>query len=159
MDEGYEALTLMQTGKTRLRPLVLINPPGSAYWRTWDKHMKEHLLRAELISPPDLNLYYITDSAEDAVKHIIRFYRNYHSMRSVADKLVIRLKNTPSPSAIQALNEDFEDIITGEKIHTIEPMPEEQDEVATLNLKRIAFGFNRKDYGRLRHLINVLNTL
>jgi uncharacterized protein (TIGR00730 family) len=159
MDEGYEALTLMQTGKTRLRPLVLINPPSSAYWRTWDKHIREHLLRGGLISPPDLNLYYITDSAEDAVKHISRFYRNYHSMRSVADKLVIRLKHAPSPSAIQALNEDFEDIITGAPICAIEAMPEEQDEVATLNLQRIAFGFNRKDYGRLRHLINVLNTL
>jgi uncharacterized protein (TIGR00730 family) len=159
MDEGYEALTLMQTGKTRLRPLVLINPPSSAYWRTWDKHIREHLLRGGLISPPDLNLYYITDSAEDAVKHISRFYRNYHSMRSVADKLVIRLKHAPSPSAIAALNEDFEDIITGAPICAIEPMPEEQDDVATLNLQRIAFGFNRKDYGRLRHLINVLNTL
>jgi hypothetical protein len=121
--------------------------------------MREHLLRAELISPADLNLYYITDRAEDAVKHIARFYRNYHSMRSVADKLVIRLKNAPTPSAIQALNEDFADIITGDSIRAIEPMPEEQDEVATLNLQRIAFGFNRKDYGRLRHLINVLNTL
>jgi uncharacterized protein (TIGR00730 family) len=159
MDEGYEALTLMQTGKTRLRPLVLINPPGSAYWRTWDKHLREHLLRANLISPPDLNLYYLTESAEDAVKHIARFYRNYHSMRSVADKLVIRLRHTPSPSAIQALNEDFEDIITGDKIHAIDATPEEQDEVATLTMPRIAFGFNRKDYGRLRHFINVLNTL
>jgi hypothetical protein len=80
-------------------------------------------------------------------------------MRTVADKMVIRLKHAPSPSAIQALNEDFADIITGDSIRAIEPMPEEQDEVATLDLQRIAFGFNRKDYGRLRHLINVLNTL
>jgi len=80
-------------------------------------------------------------------------------MRSVADKLVIRLRHAPSPSAIQALNEDFEDIITGEKIRAIEAMPEEQDEAATLGMPRIAFGFNRRDYGRLRHLINVLNTL
>jgi uncharacterized protein (TIGR00730 family) len=159
MDEGYEALTLMQTGKTRLRPLVLIDPPGSAYWKTWDKHLREHLLRVELISPPDLNLYYLTDSADDAVKHIARFYRNYHSMRSVADQLIIRLRHAPSPSAIQALNEDFEDIITGAKIHATDATPEEQDEAATLNMPRIAFGFNRKDYGRLRHLINVLNTL
>jgi uncharacterized protein (TIGR00730 family) len=159
LDEGYEALTLMQTGKTRLRPLVLINPPSSAYWRTWDKHLKEHLLRPQLISPPDLNLYYLTESADDAVKHIARFYRNYHSMRSVADKLVIRLQHPLPPSAIQALNEDFEDIITGEKIRAIDAMPEEQDDAATLNMPRIAFGFNRRDYGRLRQLINVLNTL
>ncbi len=159
MDEGYEALTLMQTGKPRLRPLVLINPPGSAYWRTWDKHTREHLLRQQLISPADLNLYYITESADEAVKHITRFYRNYHSMRSVADQLVIRLKHAPSPTSIEALNEDFADIIAGEKIHPAEPMPAEQDEIGTLQMPRIAFGFNRKDYGRLRHLINVLNTL
>jgi len=158
MDEGYEALTLMQTGKTRLRPLVLINPPGSAYWRTWDRHIRENLLRSELISPADLNLYYITESAGDAVKHIVHFYRNYHSMRLVGRKLVIRLQRAPAPSDIAALNEDFQDIITGGKIRVIEPMPEEQDETAALNLPRIAFGFNRKDYGRLRHLIDVLNT-
>ena len=80
-------------------------------------------------------------------------------MRSVADQLVIRLKHAPSPTSIEALNEDFADIIAGEKIHPAEPMPAEQDEIGTLQMPRIAFGFNRKDYGRLRHLINVLNTL
>jgi hypothetical protein len=159
MDEGYEALTLMQTGKTRLRPLVLINSPGSTYWKTWDKQVREHLLRHELISPADTNLYYVCDNADAAVKYINRFYRNYHSMRSVADQLVIRLQNAPSPSAIEALNEDFEDIISGAKFHAVDCTPEEQDEVATVAMPRIAFGFNRRDYGRLRHLINVLNTL
>jgi uncharacterized protein (TIGR00730 family) len=158
MDEGFEALTLMQTGKTRLRPLVLINPPGSDYWRTWDRHIREHLLRSELISPADLNLYYVTESAGDAVKHITGFYRNYHSMRPVGGKLVIRLQHAPSPSAIEALNRDFQDIIKGGKIRVVAPLPEEQDEAAALNLDRIAFGFNRKDYGRLRYLIDVLNT-
>ena len=157
MDESYEALTLMQTGKSQLMPLVLVDKPGGTYWKTWDKNVREHLLRGELISPEDLGLYHITDSVDDAVKHIARFYRNFHSTRFVHDLLVIRLKNPPTPSGLAALNEDFADIITGEPFRIIEPTPEEVDDADQLDLKRIAFGFNRKDYGRLRKLIDVLN--
>ena len=159
MDEGYEAITLMQTGKSQLMPLVLIDRPGGTYWKTWDKNIREHLLRDKLISPDDLNLYQITDSADEAVKIVTRFYRNFHSTRFVKDLFVIRLKHAPSPSAIAALNEDFGDIITGEPIKHIQATPEEVEDGAHLQLHRIGFGFNRKDYGRLRQLIDVLNTL
>src|SRR5690348_2853793 len=105
MDEGYEALTLMQTGKSQLMPLVLVDRPGGTYWKTWDKHIREHLLRDQLISPDDLNLYHITDNAEEAVKIITRFYRNFHSSRFVKDLFVIRLKHAPSDSAIERSEE------------------------------------------------------
>ena len=159
MDEGYEALTLMQTGKSQLMPLVLVDKPGGTYWKTWNKHIREHLLRDQLISPDDLNLYQITDSADEAVKIITRFYRNFHSTRFVKDLFVIRLKHEPSESAIAAMNEDFADIINGEPIHVIPPTPEEMADTQHLDLPRIAFGFNRHDYGRLRQLIDVLNGL
>ena len=159
MDEGYEALTLMQTGKSQLMPLVLVDKPGGTFWKTWDKHIREHLLRDKLISPEDLNLYHITDNAEDAVKVITRFYRNFHSTRFVRKLLVIRLKHEPSPSAIAAMNEDFADIITGDPIHVIAPTPEDHADAQHLDLPRVAFGFNRKGYGRLRQLIDVLNGL
>lgn len=158
MDEGYEALTLMQTGKSRMMPLVLMDRPGGAYWKTWDKHIREHLLRNAFISPDDLQLYQVVDSPDEAVRIITRFYRNYHSMRFVHELLVIRLKRAPSPESLHGLNEDFADLITGEKIHIIEPTPEEKEDNQFLDLPRIAFGFNRKDYGRLRHLIDVLNS-
>ncbi len=157
MDEGYEALTLMQTGKSRPMPLVLVDRPGGTYWKTWDKNIREHLLRDQLISPDDLNLYQITDSPEQAVKWVTRFYRNYQSQRFVRDLLVIRLKNRPSDSAVEALNEDFGDIVAGDKFRVIEPTPEERDDNDSLELNRLAFGFNRRDYGRLRQLIDVLN--
>ncbi len=159
MDEGYEALTLMQTGKSQLMPLVLVDKPGGTYWKTWDKHIREHLLRDKLISPDDLNLYQITDNDDEAVKIITRFYRNFHSTRFVKDLFVIRLKYAPSPSAIAAMNEDFADIISGEPIKIIPPTPEEREDAVHLDLARIAFGFNRHDYGRLRQLIDVLNSL
>jgi uncharacterized protein (TIGR00730 family) len=159
MDEGYEALTLMQTGKSQLMPLVLIDRPGGTYWKTWDKHVREHLLRDQLISPDDLNLYRITDDTDEAVRLITRFYRNFHSSRFVKDLFVIRLKHAPTDTALEAMNEDFADIIVGSPIRRIEATPEEQEDTDHLELPRIAFGFNRRDYGRLRQLVDVLNGL
>jgi uncharacterized protein (TIGR00730 family) len=159
MDEGYEALTLMQTGKSQLMPLVLIDRPGGTYWKTWDRQVREHLLRGELISPDDLNLYQITDDIDQAVKIITRFYRNFHSSRFVKDLFVIRLQHAPSDSALAAMNEDFADINLGAPIKRIKATPEEVADDDQVALPRIAFAFNRKDYGRLRQLIDVLNSV
>jgi hypothetical protein len=159
MDEGYEALTLMQTGKSQLMPLVLMDRHGGTYWKTWDKHIREHLLRDQLISPDDLNLYQMTDDPDHAVKIITRFYRNFISSRFVKDLFVIRLKYAPSASALEAMNEDFADIIIGPEIKRIDPTPEEIADEDNLDCARIGFGFNRRDYGRLRQLIDVLNSL
>src|SRR5258708_112133 len=100
LDEGYEAITLMQTGKSQLMPLVLVDKPGGTYWKTWDIHIREELLRNKLISPDDLSLYQITDSTDEAVKIIARFYRNFHSTRFVKDLFIIRMKNAPGESAL-----------------------------------------------------------
>jgi uncharacterized protein (TIGR00730 family) len=159
LDEGYEAITLMQTGKSQLMPLVLVDKPGGTYWKTWDFHIREELLHNKLISPDDLSLYQITDSTDEAVQIIARFYRNFHSTRFVKDLLVVRLRNAPDESAIAAMNEDFSDIIVGGKIQSVKPTPEEVEHDEHLELKRIAFNFNRRDYGRLRQLIDVLNGL
>jgi uncharacterized protein (TIGR00730 family) len=159
MDEGYEALTLMQTGKSRLMPLILIDRTGGTYWKTWDKHIREHLLRNQLISEDDLNLYQMTDDPDQAVKWITRFYRNFHSSRFVRELLVLRLHRLPSASAIAALNEDFSDIIDGGELVATEALLEEREDQDALELPRVAFRFNRRDYGRLRQMINVLNTM
>ena len=159
MDEGYEALTLMQTGKSQLMPLVLIDRPGGTYWKTWDKHVREHLLRDQLICQDDLNLYQITDDPDEAVRIITRFYRNFHSSRFVKDLFVIRMKHAPPETAIQAMNEDFADIIVGPPITRMEPTPEEIEDGDNIEMPRVGFGFNRRDYGRLRQLIDVLNRL
>ena len=140
-------------------PLVLIDRPGGTYWKTWDKNVREHLLRDTLISPDDLNLYRITDNTDEAVKIITRFYRNFHSTRFVKDLFVIRLHHAPTDTAIEAMNEDFADIVNGTPIRRIKPTPEEREDNDHLELERIAFGFNKRDYGRLRQLIDVLNGL
>ncbi len=157
MDEGYETITLMQTGKCQLMPLVLIDRPGGTFWKTWDKHIREHLLRDKLISPEDLNLYQITDSTDEAVRIITRFHRNFHSTRFVQDQLVIRLKNAPSASALAALNDDFAELVTEGRIAVVPPSAEEIEDGDHLELARIAFHFNRRGYGRLRAMVDVLN--
>lgn len=158
LDEGYEALTLMQTGKSQLMPLVLIDRPGGTFWKTWDRHVREHLLRDELISGDDLYLYQITDSTDEAVRIITRFYRNFHSTRFVRDLLVIRMQNQPTDTAIAAMNEDFADIIDGPGITRLDATPEERQDQDQVELPRIALGFNRRDYGRLRQLIDRINS-
>jgi uncharacterized protein (TIGR00730 family) len=159
MDEGFEALTLMQTGKSQLMPLVLIDKPGGTFWRTWDKNVRDHLLEGGLISPDDLNLYQITDDIDKAVRITSRFYRNFQSSRFVKDLFIMRLKHPPTDSALAAMNEDFVDIIAGQPIERIQPTAEEIADEDEVDLPRIAFGFNRRDYGRLRQLIDVLNSL
>src|SRR5580692_5297364 len=153
-DEGYEALTLMQTGKAQLMPLVLVDKPGGNFWKTWDANVRDHLLKAKLISPDDTSLYQITDNVDEAVNIITRFYRNFHSTRFVRDLLVIRLKTVPSASALAAMNKDFADIITEGKIEPIKATEDEVEDNDHLDLARIAFAFNRRDYGRLRQLVN-----
>lgn len=157
MDEGYEVLTLMQTGKAQLMPMVLIEKPGGTYWKSWDKTVREHLLRGGLISPDDLFLYQLTDKPEQAVKWISRFYRNYHSMRFVKGKLVMRLKNAPSASALEALTEDFADIIVSGKVEAVDASPDEAEEQDAMGLQRITFDFDRRQYGRLRQMIDAVN--
>jgi uncharacterized protein (TIGR00730 family) len=157
MDEGFEALTLMQTGKGRLMPLVLVDKPGGTYWKTWDRNVRDHLLRNQLISEDDLHLYQITDDPGQAAKWITRFYRNFHSSRFVKDLLVIRLQRLPSAGVIKGLNQDFADIIAGHKVQVTAALPEEQEDQDCPAMPRIAFGFNRRDYGRLRQLIDALN--
>ena len=125
--------------------------------RSEEHHVRAHVLRDGLISEDDLNLYQVTDDADQAVKWIARFYRNFHSSRFVRDLLVLRVKNAPSESALQALNEDFADIVDGEPFKVIPPTPEETEDNDRLNLARIAFGFDRRHYGRLRQLIDAVN--
>ena len=159
LDEGYEALTLMQTGKAQLMPLVLVDKPGGTYWKTWDSHIRGELLRGKLISPEDLSLYHITDRADEAVKIITHFYRNFHSTRFVKELLVIRLKRAPDAAALAALNQDFADLIVAGRIEPIQPTPDEIEDGDSLEQARIAFNFNRRDYGRLRQMIDTFNRL
>ena len=163
MDEGFEVMTLIQTGKCPPLPLIMVDRPGAGpdgYWGAWDRYVREHLLANKLISPEDLSLYKITDDVAVAVEETLRFYRNYHSLRYFRDLVILRLKKRPTETQFDRIKDEFGDIAAGEgKWRCCGPLKIERNERKLRNLHRIVFPFNRRDHGRLRQLIDHLNTL
>ena len=156
-DEGFEALTLLQTGKSELVPVVFVDAPGGSYWADWNRYVDTHLRARSLISPSDLALYKVTDDVDVAVREVLRFYANYDSSRYVGDLLVIRLRRAPDAAQLEQLNADFGDLVTEGRIATGAALPEENGEAAAL--PRLMFHFHRRDFGRLRQLVDRLNAL
>jgi hypothetical protein len=156
-DEAFEALTLVQTGKTEPMPIVLLDVIGGTYWTTWDRYVKDHLLRRRLISEQDLSLYKVANRVSDAVAEIKRFYRVYHSMRIVGRRTVLRLNEPVSPDRLARLNRSFADILTDGAIVQRGVLPSESNEPDIAHLPRLVMMFDRENYGRLRQLIDVVN--
>jgi uncharacterized protein (TIGR00730 family) len=156
-DEGFETLTLVQTGKSEPRPIVMIDPPGSNYWRDWDRYVRSALLDRGLISPKDLNLYTIVQSSEEAIDHIVHFYRNFHSIRYIDGRLIIRVKVEPSKFLVHSLNERFPDVLHSGKIERCRIHPHEADEPDVAHLHRLRLHFDQRNLGRLRQMIDLLN--
>jgi len=156
-DELLESITLAQTGKTRLVPIILMEAPGGTYWSRWQEFLRDDVMSRGYITETEMAFFRVHTSAEAAVEEITKFYRNFHSYRFVKDELVIRLNDAPSPALIERLNREFADIVTGE-VRQTEPLPDEANEANTLHLHRLAMRFNREDYARLRQMIDVINS-
>jgi uncharacterized protein (TIGR00730 family) len=156
-DEGFEVLTLIQTGKSHMFPIVLVDAPGGTYWKRWHEYIKDVLLGEGMISPADLHLYKITESVEEAVTEIMQFYRVYHSMRYVKGSLVLRLQHRLAESLMQRIGAEFADILEGGIFEQSDALPEEAAESALATLPRLHFRFDRRSLGRLRMLIDVIN--
>jgi uncharacterized protein (TIGR00730 family) len=156
-DEGFEALTLIQTGKSEIVPIVFVDAPGGSYWKEWEQYIHSHLLGRKLISAADMNLFRTTDDVDTAVQEILDFYSNYHSSRYVDDDLVLRVRHAPDAEQLDQLNDEFADILAGDKIAVRPPLPQERAELP--DFPRVTLRFNRRDVGRLRGLIDRLNAL
>jgi hypothetical protein len=157
LDEGLEVMTLLQTGKHDMMPVVLLDQPGGDYWGAFDQFVRRQLLDRGMISPEDMSLYKLTDRVEDAVAEILGFFRVYHSMRYVRTNLVLRLRRLPSEALIEEINNRFHDILIDGRFIVGEPLPEERDESELAELPRLIFHFNRRNFGRLRQLIDYIN--
>ena len=154
-DEGLEALTLIQTGRSEIVPVVFVDEPGGSYWRDWERYVDSHLRERGLISPDDLALFRVTDDVAVAVREVADFYRNYHSSRFVHDLLVLRLRVAPNDRELAKLNSEFGELLLGGRIECCEALPEEEGEDAAL--PRLALLFNRRSVGLLRRLIDRVN--
>jgi hypothetical protein len=156
-DEGFEVLTLIQTGKSHIFPVVMVDEPGGDYWKKWHAYITEALLDRGMISPADLSLYKITDSVDEAVAEVTGFYRVYHSMRYVNGDLVLRLQHALPEALLGRLRAEFADIVEGGTFEQTAALPEEANDPHLAALPRLRFRFDRRSLGRLRQLIDLVN--
>lgn len=158
LDETLEVLTLLQTGKQAMFPLVLLDQPGGTFWLGLESFFKSQLLTTKLISPEDIYLYKVTDNTDEAVAEVMKFYSNYHSMRYVNDLLVIRMNRRLTDEHLNAINKEFMDIVVSGKIEQRAALAQESNEPEHSELPRLCFRFNRRNLGRLRQFINCINS-
>lgn len=160
LDEVFELLTLLQTGKAQPSPVVLLEVPEGSYWKVWQQFLTDEVAPRGLISADDVDLFLITDDVQEAAAEIVGFYRNYHSLRWVGDRLVIRLQAKPTDAEAARLSEEFSDIAPDGGIQVLPgPLPTEVREDDHVGLPRVAMRFDRMSYAHLRKLINALNAL
>lgn len=157
MDEGFEVLTLMQTGKARIIPVVLLDRPGGSYWETWLKFLNDHLLKFGYIGPEDFHFFKIAPNVAEAVREILNFYSVYQSSRWVGEQLVVRLSKKLSPAAIAKLNDDFADILRTGQIVQGSALRQEKNEPDIWELPRLIFNPHRRSFGRFRQFIDAIN--
>lgn len=155
-DEGFEALTLIQTGKAPILPIVCVDPPGGDYWKHWDNYVRKSLLDKGWISKDDLNLYKLFDGPAAAAQHVRQFYRNYHSARFVRDTQVLRIHRPLTGEQLEQLNDDFAVLVKDGLISQTGPLNEERGELP--GLTRLQWTSTKRDYGTLRRLIDTINT-
>jgi hypothetical protein len=159
LDEGYELLTLLQTGKAEPAPVVLLDLPGGTYWQAWTKFLESEVEPRGLVSAEDRALFLVTDDVDVAAQEVLDFYRNYHSCRWVGDLLVLRLHRPPDRTELAALNGAFSDIVAHGRMRLSKPLSPERADRDHLDLARLVFRFDKLHYGRLRQLIDALNSL
>jgi uncharacterized protein (TIGR00730 family) len=156
-DECFEVLTLVQTGKSHLFPVVMVDEPGGDYWKRWEQYVREELLARHLISPADMSLFKVTDKVDEAVAEVLNFYKVYHSMRYVGGDLVLRLKHELPQALLERIRRDFSDILAGGTFEQTVALPAEANDAHVANLPRLRFRFDRRSLGRLRQMIDVIN--
>ncbi len=157
MDEAFELLTLVQTGKMMSVPIVFLDEEKGTYWKGWEEFIKRDLLGGNYISKDDLSLFKVTNSIIDATSEITSFYRNYHSQRFVSGILVLRMQNELTDQTLQALNNEFGDIIVDGSIEKCTASKDEIEDNDHLELSRIRFKFNKHHWSRIRMLIDRIN--
>jgi uncharacterized protein (TIGR00730 family) len=153
-DETFETLTLVQTGRSNVVPVVLAEGEGGVYWKHWDTYIRKNLLEGGMISAEDPGIYHIASSVDDAVAHVLRFYRVYHSSRYVGEQLVLRLQHRLTDEQLQCLNDEFGVLVASGVMKQCGPLEAEDDH---LDLPRLAFHHTRRQYGMLRALIHRIN--
>ena len=158
-DEGFEVLTLLQTGKNNPRPLVFVDTLFGTYWNSWLKFVENGIMKNNLLYKNDLNLFKVVHTVNDAVNEVVNFYRVYNSLRYVGNRMILRLNKSISNAQIDRLNRKYRDILVSGKIECCDPTKEEVRTKDKLGFFRLSMNFDRKSYGLLMALIRDINKL
>jgi uncharacterized protein (TIGR00730 family) len=159
LDETFELLTLIQTGKASPAPIVLLDEPGGTFWHGFLEFVRDDVAPHGYIDADDLCLFKVTDDVDEAVEELLTFGRNFHSIRWVGDQLVIRMRQTPTDDELAELNAEFADATLSGAIERSEPLPAEVTGNDRVELPRLVLRFDSSKAGRLRQLLDRLNRL
>jgi len=158
-DEGFEVMTLLQTGKNNPRPLIFVDTFFGTYWKTWLKFIENGMMKNGLLYKNDLNIFKIVHTVGEAVNEVVNFYKVYNSIRYVGSRTILRLNKALSDIQVDKLSKKYEDILVAGKIECCKPTPEEVKTKDKLDLFRLSMNFDKMSYGRLMSLIRDINKL
>jgi len=158
LDEGFETLTLIQTGRNPPLPVVMLEAPGDDFWGPFMKSWIRRLVNDGLVDAEDTHLLYHTDSIEAAVTHIRDFYLNYHSFRYVGASILLRLNHPLSESALKRLNAEFSDVLSKGTIDQVFQWPK-SDDTCYDHLPRLRMHLDRSRMSVLSQIIRRMNAI
>jgi uncharacterized protein (TIGR00730 family) len=158
LDECFELLTLLQTGKAVPAPVVLIDTPNGHYWKDWLRFVESAVISEGYVSPLDQRFFTVATDVASARDTLTGFYRNYHSMRMVGTRMILRIQHGPSTEQLDYVRGQFSHFVTEGSIDVIEATGPEKNSNDEIGLARLAFHFDRRSYGDVRELIDTINT-
>ena len=158
LDEIFELLTLLQNGKATPAPVVLMDTQGGTFWNSLLEFIEAEVSARGYVSTFDRRLFSMAHDPEEAVKSIEKFYSNYHSFRMVGEQAVVRMKRQPTPDQLSTAVAEFGQLSLDGEIRIIPPTDAERASGDALDLARVGLRFDRRSYGELRGLIDLINT-
>jgi uncharacterized protein (TIGR00730 family) len=144
MDETFEVLTLLHTGKTDPAPVVLVDTPAGTFWDKWMAFVEDAIVAEGYISAGDTCLVHHCRSVEDAVAEIDRFYSNYAAFEIVEGRGRLGVRHLPTSPQLAALAAVAPGFAGGEGFRV------EQGNVVT-------FDFEGRNFVNLRLVIDEVN--
>ncbi|MDQ7986577.1 LOG family protein [Pseudomonas sp. G34] len=157
LDEALEVITLIQTGKSPLVPVILLDEPDGTFWQGLLDYIQQNLDSNGYILSSDMNLMRLVHDAESAAQEIDRFYANFHSSRWLKDQFVVRMRHALSEAALAQLNLQFADLCKHGDIQQQRTGDERIDGRELCALPRLLFAFSGRNAGRLRELLDLIN--
>jgi uncharacterized protein (TIGR00730 family) len=145
MDELFEVLTLLDTGKTTPAPVVLLDTPDGSFWSEWLTFMDQGIIKNHYVDTDDMFIVRFATTIDDAVDEIEHFYSNYTGFEIEGDRGLMKVRRTPTPEQLRSLA-DAVPMFAGDPGYRVD------------NDTTISFNFDGRSYVSLRLVIDQVNS-